>query len=101
MHPSPLLRPAALREGDCIGLAAPASPSDRQAFLQGVDLLQALGFRVHYTPRLLPDTAILQETMRGVPPNCTRSSPIQRSRRYSVAVVAMARSACSPISIPP
>jgi muramoyltetrapeptide carboxypeptidase len=52
MYPSPLLRPAALREGDCIGLAAPASPFDRQAFLQGVDMLQALGFRVHYTPRL-------------------------------------------------
>lgn len=45
-------RPLALQEGDCIGLAAPASPFDRQAFVAGVAAVQALGFRVSYTPRL-------------------------------------------------
>jgi muramoyltetrapeptide carboxypeptidase len=44
--------PPALQEGDCIGLAAPASPFDRQALLEGIAVLQGLGFRVHYTPRL-------------------------------------------------
>jgi muramoyltetrapeptide carboxypeptidase len=48
----PLLRPAALQEGDCIGLAAPASPFHQPAFFEGVAVLQALGFRVHYTPRV-------------------------------------------------
>ncbi|MGE3539428.1 MAG: LD-carboxypeptidase [Candidatus Tectimicrobiota bacterium] len=48
----PVVRPAALRDGDCIGLAAPASPCDAMALEAGVQMLRALGFRVHYTPRL-------------------------------------------------
>ncbi len=46
------IRPPALQEGDCIGLAAPASPFDRQALQVGVEVLQSWGFRVHYTPRV-------------------------------------------------
>jgi muramoyltetrapeptide carboxypeptidase len=45
-------RPPALQVGDCIGLAAPASPFDRQALCTGIEVLQAWGFRVHYTSRL-------------------------------------------------
>ncbi len=52
MQPDPILRPAALQEGDCIGLVAPASPIHRDAFFEGVAVLQELGFRVHYTPRV-------------------------------------------------
>ena len=48
----PVTRPPALREGDCIGLAAPASPFDHQALREGIEVLQALGWRVHYTPRV-------------------------------------------------
>jgi muramoyltetrapeptide carboxypeptidase len=48
----PLLRPPALRAGDCIGLAAPASSFNRQALSAGIAVLHTLGFRVHYTPRL-------------------------------------------------
>ncbi len=47
-----LRRPPALREGDCIGLAAPASPINRETFFEGVAVLQSLGFRVRYTPRV-------------------------------------------------
>ena len=47
-----LVRPPALQEGDCIGLAAPASSFDRQALHTGIEVLQAWGFRVHYTARL-------------------------------------------------
>jgi muramoyltetrapeptide carboxypeptidase len=47
-----LLHPPALRQGDCIGLAAPASPFNPHTLLAGVEVLQALGFRVHYTPRV-------------------------------------------------
>ena len=47
-----LIRPPALREGDCIGLAAPASPIKRELFFEGVEVLHSLGFRVHYTPRI-------------------------------------------------
>ncbi len=36
-----LTRPAALQEGDCIGLAAPASPFDKQALLAGIAKLNA------------------------------------------------------------
>ena len=52
MLPHLLIRPPALQEGDCIGLAAPASPIKRELFFEGVEILQALGFRVHYTPRI-------------------------------------------------
>jgi muramoyltetrapeptide carboxypeptidase len=41
-----------LQAGDCIGLAAPASPFLQPAFDEGVAALQALGFRVYYTPRI-------------------------------------------------
>lgn len=48
----PVIRPPALRPGDCIGLAAPAS-SFKEADLQaGIGVLQTLGYRVHVTPRL-------------------------------------------------
>lgn len=52
MHPDAIMRPPALQEGDCIGLAAPASPFRREAFATGVEVLQGLGFRVHYTPHV-------------------------------------------------
>ena len=48
----PVVRPPALRAGDCIGLAAPASAFQEEEFYPGVKVLQDLGFRVHYTPRL-------------------------------------------------
>lgn len=49
---APLIRPPALRAGDCIGLAAPASAFQAEALHAGVRVLQDLGFRVHYTPRV-------------------------------------------------
>ena len=48
----PVVRPPALREGDCIGLAAPASSFKEEELHGGMKVLQALGFRVHYTPRV-------------------------------------------------
>jgi muramoyltetrapeptide carboxypeptidase len=50
--PQVLMRPPALRQGDCIGLAAPASPIKRQDLCEGIDVLHSLGFRTHYTPRI-------------------------------------------------
>ncbi len=52
MSSYPLTRPPALREGDCIGLTSLASPIKRDFLLAGIDVLQAMGFRVHYTPRI-------------------------------------------------
>jgi muramoyltetrapeptide carboxypeptidase len=52
VHPTAIIRPPALQEGDCIGLAAPASPFRREAFAAGVEVLHDLGFRVHYAPRV-------------------------------------------------
>lgn len=52
MIPQVLIRPPALRQGDCIGLAAPASPIQRQALFEGIDVLHGLGFRTHFTPRV-------------------------------------------------
>lgn len=62
MHPTRLLRPAALQEGDCIGLAAPASSINREMFLEGVEVLQTLGFRVQYTPRVFDEQRYLAGT---------------------------------------
>ncbi|MGQ4810659.1 putative murein peptide carboxypeptidase [Candidatus Entotheonellaceae bacterium PAL068K] len=47
-----LVCPPALRAGDCIGLAAPASSFDRRALRIGIEVLQAWGFRVHHTSRI-------------------------------------------------
>ena len=52
MSLSPVVRPPALREGDCIGLAAPASGFKEEELSVGIRVLQDLGFRVHYTPRV-------------------------------------------------
>ena len=52
MGPGPLIRPPALRTGDCIGLAAPASPFSEEALQEGVEVLQEMGFRVRYEPRI-------------------------------------------------
>ncbi len=49
MPPSPSLRKAPpLRPGDTIGVAAPASCFDREAFTRGVEKLESLGFRVRF-----------------------------------------------------
>jgi muramoyltetrapeptide carboxypeptidase len=41
-----LIKPQALRAGDTIAIAAPASPFDREAFERGVAVLQSAGYRV-------------------------------------------------------
>lgn len=40
--------PKPLKEGDCIGIAAPSSPFDKNQFKHGVSLLKKLGFEVYY-----------------------------------------------------
>lgn len=52
MKTMPVVRPAALREGDCIGLAAPASPFQEEALHEGIEVLRDMGFRVRYEPRV-------------------------------------------------
>lgn len=52
MDAAPVVRPAALREGDYIGLAAPASPFREEALREGVEVLHDMGFRVRYAPRV-------------------------------------------------
>ncbi len=52
MEVMPVVRPAALQEGDCIGLAAPASPFREAALHEGIEVLQEMGFRVRYEPRV-------------------------------------------------
>lgn len=49
-------KPAALCPGDTIGIAAPASPFDREAFEQGVAVLEAMGFHVK-----IPDNLFKRE----------------------------------------
>ncbi|HNW59703.1 MAG TPA: LD-carboxypeptidase [bacterium] len=45
--PLPLIKPAALREGDCVGLVAPASPAFEPSTLrEGQMALEQLGYRV-------------------------------------------------------
>lgn len=52
MDTVPVVRPAALREGDCIGLAAPASPFREAALREGIAVLRDMGFRARYEPRI-------------------------------------------------
>jgi muramoyltetrapeptide carboxypeptidase len=52
----PATKPAALRPGDTIGIAAPASPFDRKAFGRGVDVLEGMGFEVK-----IPDNLFKRE----------------------------------------
>ncbi len=40
--------PKALKKGDIVGVAAPASPFDRQKFLRGIKALEAMGLRTHF-----------------------------------------------------
>ncbi|NVL89433.1 MAG: LD-carboxypeptidase [Desulfobacterales bacterium] len=42
----PLVKPQAICPGDTIGIAAPASPFDREAFERGVGVLESAGYRV-------------------------------------------------------
>jgi muramoyltetrapeptide carboxypeptidase len=41
-----LIKPLGLHSGDTIGIAAPASPFDQQAFERGVAVLESMGFQV-------------------------------------------------------
>lgn len=52
MEATQVVRPGALREGDCIGLAAPASPFREEALHRGIGVLQNMGFEVRYEPRV-------------------------------------------------
>ena len=47
-----MIRPNALRPGDCIGIAAPASPPDADSIQAGVQLLEARGYRVVLAPHV-------------------------------------------------
>ncbi len=47
--------PPRLKPGDTIGIAAPASPFDREKFDQGIAVIESLGFRTHI-PENLFDT---------------------------------------------
>ena len=49
---SPLIKPSSLRPGDTIGIAAPASPFDQEAFEAGVGVLEAMGFTVKIPDKL-------------------------------------------------
>lgn len=42
------IKPPPLAKGDTVGIAAPASPFDREAFLRGVRAIEAAGYRVRY-----------------------------------------------------
>jgi muramoyltetrapeptide carboxypeptidase len=48
----PVVKPAALRPGDTIGIAAPASPFDQEAFAAGVGVLESMGCHVKMSDRL-------------------------------------------------
>src|SRR5215470_8144754 len=77
MPRKPVVRPPALRAGDCIGLAAPASSFNEEEFHVGVRVLQDLGFRVHYTPRLFDTYRYLagSDTARAAELNALFADP--------------------------
>jgi muramoyltetrapeptide carboxypeptidase len=48
-----LVKPPALRKGDCVGLVAPSSPFRQEALEAGIRFLEDQGFRVKHRPDLL------------------------------------------------
>src|SRR5215467_9566640 len=73
----PVVRPPALRVGDCIGLAAPASALHEEELYPGVKVLEDLGFRVHYTSRLFEQHYYLagSDTARAAELNALFADP--------------------------
>ena len=72
------VRPPALQEGDCIGLAAPASAFKAADLVQGVAVLRHLGFRVTYTPRVFESYRYLAGSDAARAAELTPCLPIQR-----------------------
>ncbi len=59
----PPLSPTPLKKGDCIGIFAPAGQlQDATRFMQGVRVLEEMGFRVKYPPRLWPGPDYLADS---------------------------------------
>jgi len=54
-----MIRPEALKEGDVIGLVAPASPFSMEAMQKGAQALEALGFIVRYDESIFDGGAYL------------------------------------------
>jgi len=48
----PVIKPRALRPGDTVGIAAPASPFDQKAFEAGVAVVESMGYQVRISDRL-------------------------------------------------
>lgn len=53
------IKPKALKKGDTVAIAAPASPFDRTEFEKGVNLLKSLGFHVIYREDIFSKDAYL------------------------------------------
>ena len=51
-RPAKIIRPAALRQGDKIGIIAPASSFNREAFLRGCDRLRQMGYEPVYAQNI-------------------------------------------------
>ncbi len=52
-QPDKLRKPSALREGDTVGIVAPASPVEKDALEAGCARLHALGYKTFYLPSIL------------------------------------------------
>lgn len=76
----------ALTSGDTIGIAAPASPFDRQKFLKGVHALERLGFAVSYQQDIFDQNRYLAGTDKRRAEELT-----QLIRNRAIAAVMFAR----------
>lgn len=82
----PLIKPQALRPGDTIGIAAPASPFDRQAFDRGVAVLESMGYRVR-----IPDDLFSRQGYLAGPDSERVSQLIKLFEDESVRAIFCAR----------
>lgn len=48
----PVIKPPAIRPGDTVGIAAPASPFDQKAFEAGVAVVESMGYQVKISDQL-------------------------------------------------
>jgi muramoyltetrapeptide carboxypeptidase len=60
-----IIRPPRLKPGDTIGIAAPASHFDRDAFDRGVDILEGWGFRINIPEEIFDQQGYLAGSDKG------------------------------------
>jgi len=81
-----LIKPHVLRPGDTIGIAAPASPFDKEAFERGIAVLESMGYRVK-----IPGNLFIRQGYLAGPDSGRASQLMELFKDESVSAIFCAR----------